>query len=141
MVKKEECAWITQDGFCLWHKEPCCRTSPRACTACVRRVSNRQHAHAKAYLQGLRFECDSKKSIFKFKTRNVRGYDVYRACSRKRHFSSYNEAHEKAVYLNRRKGMILYVYECPFCGGYHLTKRSAGSTHVCGYSECERLSA
>lgn len=141
MVKKEECAWITKDGFCLWHKEPCCRNHPSCCAACVHRVSEHLHARMRAFLGGLRGPIVTHEDLFKLRTRNARRYDVYRACSRKRRFEDYNAAHSKVVYLRRRWGLELFVYECPFCDGYHLTKRKTGQTHVSVCEEAMRFSA
>ena len=30
---------------------------------------------------------------------------------------------KQAIDIYRRRGVVLAVYECPFCGGYHLTSQ------------------
>lgn len=119
----ETCAWRTEAGYCRVHKADCCRNSPGCCSDCVRRVSARQHEHMVAYMRGLKAYGNPRKSQFEFKKRKASGYNVFRTCSRKRRFPDRNAAMEKARYLFRKKGMQLAVYECPFCGGYHLTSQ------------------
>jgi len=121
MVSKKQCAWVTSEGYCRWHKEPCCRNVPGACAACVRPVSERCHCEGKAYMDSLNMPAKTAQDRFALKTRNARGHDVYRTCGRKRRFVDLYAAREKVKELKLRKGWDLLVYECPFCGGYHLT--------------------
>ena len=51
---------------------------------------------------------------------------VYGMCLRKRLYITYEQA-ENA--LNHRKNKVpynLYIYKCPICKGYHLTKKKTG---------------
>lgn len=56
-------------------------------------------------------------------TRHAENYEVFRTCLRKRRYRDVYEAMESAREVFQREGVILAVYECPFCGGYHLTKQ------------------
>lgn len=47
------------------------------------------------------------------------------ACRRKRRFASEREA-DDAAYLARMEGRELGIYECLWCGGWHLTSRRPG---------------
>lgn len=48
----------------------------------------------------------------------------YRACARKRRYATSVEAKKAAAYGSKRKDAPkLYVYGCPYCGGWHLTHR------------------
>ena len=125
MVGKEACAWVTEDGYCRWHKEKCCRSNPGGCSACVRPVSQRMHCAMHAYMNNLRFDSSKMGACLhpNAAREHRHGYNVYRTCTRKRRFTDVNSAREKAIYLNRRKGLTLAVYECPFCHGYHLTSQ------------------
>lgn len=50
--------------------------------------------------------------------------DEYRACARKRRYATQVEAKKAAQLGSKRKDAPkLYVYECPYCGGWHLTHR------------------
>ena len=125
MVKKEDCAWITKDGFCRWHKEPCCRTTPGACADCVRPISKCMHCCEHRYMNDLRFDNDRKSACLhpNAAREHRHGYKVYWTCTRKRRFMDFHSAMRKAIELNRKNGLVLAVYECPFCHGYHLTKQ------------------
>lgn len=125
MVKKEDCAWITKDGFCRWHKEPCCRNNPGACAECVRPISERMHYYERRYMNNLRLDNDGKSACLhpNAAREHMYGYKVYRACTRKHRFLDFHSAMKKAIELNRKNGLVLAVYECPFCHGYHLTKQ------------------
>lgn len=41
----------------------------------------------------------------------------------KRRFRSREEANDAARYQRRKVGHIVRAYDCPACGGHHLTKR------------------
>lgn len=50
---------------------------------------------------------------------------MYRMCKRKRRYSDEYEAQRTGKSRSMKIGVILRVYECPFCGGYHLTSKIA----------------
>lgn len=48
----------------------------------------------------------------------------FRACGRKRRYETRVEAAKAAERSSRRKDSPkIFVYECPYCGGWHLTHR------------------
>lgn len=48
----------------------------------------------------------------------------FRACGRKNRYETRVEASKAAERNSRRKDAPkIYVYECPYCGGWHLTHR------------------
>lgn len=48
----------------------------------------------------------------------------FRACGRKRRYDTRVEAAKAAERSSRRKDAPkIFVYECPYCGGWHLTHR------------------
>lgn len=48
----------------------------------------------------------------------------FRACARKKRYDTRVEASKAAAQGARRKDAPkLFVYECPYCGGWHLTHR------------------
>ena len=48
----------------------------------------------------------------------------FRACGRKRRYETRVEAAKAAERSARRKDSPkIFVYECPYCGGWHLTHR------------------
>lgn len=50
--------------------------------------------------------------------------DEFRACARKRRYATSVEAKKAAEKSSKRKDAPkLFVYECPYCGGWHLTHR------------------
>lgn len=51
----------------------------------------------------------------------------FRACGRKRRYETRVEATKAAEKSSRRKDAPkIFVYECPYCGGWHLTHRRPG---------------
>lgn len=125
MVNTKDCVWVTKAGYCRWHKELCCRTTSGACSACVRPIPERVHNQGVWYMNHLRLGNSQKDaSINPNMSRGVRyGWVLYKTCERKRFYASFDRAREVAIETNRRTGMVLGVYECPFCHGYHLTKK------------------
>ena len=48
----------------------------------------------------------------------------FRACGRKRRYETRVDAKKVAERSSRRKDAPkIFVYECPYCGGWHLTHR------------------
>lgn len=48
----------------------------------------------------------------------------FRACGRKRRYETHVEAVKAAEKSSRRKDAPkIFVYECPYCSGWHLTHR------------------
>lgn len=52
--------------------------------------------------------------------------DHQRPCHRKRKYDSRGEAKSSANEQLNRCGIVLRVYQCPTCRGWHLTKRLEG---------------
>lgn len=51
----------------------------------------------------------------------------FRACGRKRRYETRVDAKKAAERSSRRKDAPkIFVYECPYCGGWHLTHRRPG---------------
>ena len=48
----------------------------------------------------------------------------FRACGRKKRYNTRVDAKKAAERSSRRKDAPkIFVYECPYCGGWHLTHR------------------
>ena len=120
MCRKAKCAYLKVDGYCPMHKAMCDIEHPDAkCQDGVARAVPSKNRHLWECVR--EWKQNTARGRFAFKTRNARGHDVYRTCTRKYRFASLYDAKEKARELQRRKGRELLAYECPFCGGYHLT--------------------
>ena len=51
----------------------------------------------------------------------------FRACGRKKRYDTRVDAKKAAEKSSRRKDAPkIFVYECPYCGGWHLTHRRSG---------------
>ena len=51
----------------------------------------------------------------------------YRACIRKRRYATQTEAKKAAEKASKRKDAPkIFVYQCEYCGGWHLTHRKPG---------------
>lgn len=51
----------------------------------------------------------------------------FRACGRKKRYETRVDAKKAAEKSSRRKDAPkIFVYECPYCGGWHLTHRRPG---------------
>lgn len=111
------CAYC-KNGFCRLKKCKC--KYSRSCSDRLKPVSLAQHAHIQAWQETLE-DLSTKKKRFAFHTRDVDRYTVFRTCKCKRRFRSAKKALEMARHIYQRKGVLLAIYECPFCGGYHLT--------------------
>ena len=120
MCRKAKCAYLRANGYCLLHKAECDVQRPDVnCRDGAARAIPSRDRH---FWEGLGvWDLKTANGRLAFRTRNARGHDVYRTCSRKRRFVSLYAARDKAIELKRRKGLDLLAYECPFCGGYHLT--------------------
>ena len=120
MCRKAKCAYLRDNGYCLMHREPCNVLHPDArCHDGAARAIPSKERHLWDVLGD--WNLGTAKGRFSFRTRKARGHDVYRTCSRKRRFASLHDAREKAIDLKRKRDLDLLAYECPFCGGYHLT--------------------
>ena len=121
-ISCSECAFH-REGHCLVRKDRCPYVN--SCLGCpdhVVRVSESLHRHIRVWWRQVE-DLSTAKKRFAFSTRKATGRQVFMTCGRKRRFRTEHEAMEKAVALHRRSGMVLAVYECPFCGGYHLTSQ------------------
>lgn len=123
MCRKAKCAYLRANGYCLLHKAACDVPHPDVnCRDGAARAIPSRDRHLWESLR--EWDFNTANGRLAFRTRNARGHDVYRTCSRKRRYASFYEAREKAIELKRRKGLDLLAYECPFCGGYHLTHQA-----------------
>lgn len=123
MYRSSECAYRRRNGYCLLRREACCCNG--TCQACSDRlipVSEALHLRMENWWRTAR-DLSTKEKRFHFQTRKADGYAVFRTCKGKHRFRDFNEAMRRANELHRRKGLVLAVYECPFCGGYHLTRQ------------------
>lgn len=48
---------------------------------------------------------------------------MWRSCLRKKMYRSRRIAEQTAKKIKEDRDVTLYVYECPICGYYHLTKK------------------
>ena len=120
MINQEHCAWVTKDGFCRWHREQCCRTTPGACAACV----SRAHSCKEAYCWiKKKYDKRSAKGRMQFYTRDVSGGIVFSQCTGKVRYANEFRAKEIARTRMRNGSAPLRVYHCMFCNGYHLTHK------------------
>ena len=54
--------------------------------------------------------------------------EEFRACARKRRYATAVEAKKAAAHgAHKQDAPQLYVYACPYCGGWHLTHRKPRS--------------
>lgn len=52
------------------------------------------------------------------------GGQTFRGCERKKRYATKAEAKRAADHASKRANApMIYVYECPLCGGWHLTHR------------------
>lgn len=51
---------------------------------------------------------------------------MWRSCLRKKAYRSKRIAEKVAADIKQERGVTLYVYECPLCGKWHLTKKERG---------------
>ena len=122
MCRKCKCAYLRANGYCLMHKEACNVQNPdeKCSDGVVRALPSRERHFWKCLEE---WDMNTPRGRLAFKTRKSRGHEVYRTCLRKRRFVDFNFAHKKALELTRKRDLDLFVYECPFCGGYHLTHK------------------
>lgn len=112
------------DGFCLLHRSACaCTGNCAACSARVKPVDAHMKHLADEWFKRLQ-DVSTKEKRFQLRTRGADHYNIYRTCTCKRRFPTQERAMEKARDTFRRLGLMLSVYACPFCGGYHLTKQN-----------------
>lgn len=126
MCRKSKCAFLRANGFCLLHKAECGMLHSDAdCRDGVTRAIPSKQRSFWEYLKD--WNLHTVKGRFALRTRNANGHDVYRTCSSKRRFASIYAARKRAIDLKRSKNRNLLAYECPFCGGYHLTRQTRHS--------------
>lgn len=124
MGNSRNCAYCRKNGYCVLHREICsCSGNCQACSDRLRPVSESHHRHVENWWRRELKDLSSRTKLFEFRTRHVNGYAVFRTCRRKRRFRSTSEAMARAREAFQREGVVLAVYECPFCGGFHLTKQ------------------
>ena len=126
MCKKSKCAYLRDNGYCLMHKELCRIQHPDArCPDAVARVILCKSRYLWNFK--IRYNLKTAKGRFQFYTRYARGQDVYRECTSKRRYNNIRDAKRTAAKCVQSRGIPLFVYECPFCRGYHLTHKARWS--------------
>lgn len=127
MCRKSKCAFLSGNGYCLMHKAACGLLHPDAhCRDGVTKVSAYEHASQRSFMSSLKICVDKAGCVGSCLHPNRNkdsGRTVYRTCTRKTRYSTFELAREKVAVIRRREGLILAVYECPFCHGYHLTRQ------------------
>ena len=138
MCKKAKCAYLKKDGICMVYKKPCSILHPEArCREGVARADHKVQEHFWECVKEWNFK--TAKGRFSFYTRKTTKYKVYRTCSRKKRFANLYAAKQKAKDLRRKNGLELLAYECPFCGGYHLTHQRRRNLEILnGYEFLEK---
>lgn len=127
MCKKAKCAFLRDNGFCLMHKAECAVLDPngKCCDGAAKLdafESWRQHG----YMRLLKVknskggECGS--CLHPNRNQSY-GNNVFMACKRKTRYTTFERAREVAVHIEHKDNLVLAVYECPFCHGYHLTRQ------------------
>lgn len=122
MCRKAKCAYL-RDGYCILHKADCSRALMRdTCPDGVTRLGLHEHRCEQSYLRALRTGVRGE-GCLNPNAKRPAGRDVYKTCTSKRRFRSYERGREVVTLAARREGLQLAVYECPFCHGYHLTRQ------------------
>ena len=49
--------------------------------------------------------------------------NIDKICFSKTRYSTKEEANKTADYIYETENVMLYVYRCPICNGFHLTKK------------------
>lgn len=49
----------------------------------------------------------------------------YKACDRKKRYTTRTEAEAARIACERHGARSLHIYQCPYCGGWHLTHKKA----------------
>lgn len=121
MIRKRFCAFLRTDGQCAFRREMCKFEHDDApCPDAVRRVVHREGDEA-GRLRELHLE--TAQGRFRHQTAEARAGDVYWACKRKGRYRTENDARRGARKMAFRYGQTMYFYCCPYCHGFHLTKR------------------
>lgn len=127
MCRKAECAYLRANGYCLMHREECGVQFPEeTCLDGVEKVSEHSHKNQVDYMNRLRLCVDKAGKVGACLHPNRgrdSGFNVFKTCKRKTRYTSLELARKMAIWANRRDGIVLAVYECPFCHGYHLTRQ------------------
>lgn len=119
----KECAFRRKNGVCAMRHAECPYTRCyHACTNWVARLTEAQHRHVRTCIRNME-ACTDKDGRLQSHRKKVDGWTVFRTCRRKRRFRDEHAAMKQAIDIYRRRGVVLAVYECPFCGGYHLTSQ------------------
>lgn len=58
---------------------------------------------------------------------------IYRGCLSKIRYPDQMTARAAGMYYGPRNNVTLYVYQCKFCGGWHLTKKRVSYKARCSY--------
>ena len=118
-----DCAFRRKNGECVMRHAECPYTRCyHACTNWVARLTEAQHRHVRCCIRNME-ACTDKDGRLQNRRKKAGGWTVFRTCRRKRRFRDVHAAMKQAIEIYRREGVVLAVYECPFCGGYHLTRQ------------------
>lgn len=127
MCKKAKCAFLRSNGYCLMHKRECSVLNPDGrCKDGVSRLSSYSHDYQHSFMSRLKIAVDKSGKIGSClhpDSNRDTGHSVFRACTRKTRYTTFERAREVAVHVEHRENRVLAVYECPFCHGYHLTSQ------------------
>lgn len=127
MCRQANCAFRKKDGYCLVHKAACTVLNPSAhCRDGVAKLPAAASASQRRYMGKLKLGVDKSGTVGSCLhpgRRREFGNQVFKACKRKTRFPTHERARSMAVAIGRRDKVVLAVYECPFCHGYHLTRQ------------------
>lgn len=118
MCLRNQCAFRSCCGECRMTHESC--HGDGICRSGVRRATPHRKSVKRRIIV---FDLATREGRFRHRTSNVRGAVVYRMCTRKLRYPDEYEARRRGRARSRCCGISLRVYECPFCGGYHLTSK------------------
>lgn len=127
MCRKAECAYLRANGYCLMHREACgVECAWGECADGVERVSEYAHMRQVDFMNRLRIFVDKagkKGACLHSHSDRECGFAVFKTCTSKSRFATVERARKAAIGAERRQGLVLAVYECPYCHGYHLTRQ------------------
>ena len=122
MVSKEKCAFLRKGGECLLHRGQClCGLLTHYCDDGVRRVT--PHPKQVKFSWNKAYDLRTVEGRMRFAAHHSSGGVVYSQCGKKKRYRTEYRAKEIARRRERSSGVLLRVYPCNFCAGFHLTKK------------------